>query len=210
MSGISVQVGGKQLLDNLSLTIRKGEKLLITGDSGSGKSTLLRALLFFIPFTGRLSCCGEVVGLEQLAAYRSRIAFLGQSIPPFSGTAEQVLLKPFGYRANRHRKPDLERARTLLKKLNLKEELLSSLFEELSVGEKQRLVLVQLLLLDREILVLDEPVSGLDSGNRNQVVQLLCGLKRKTVVVVSHDPEWPEAADRCLRVVSGRFRNRRR
>lgn len=209
MKKISVTAGGKAILQDLSLHISEGEKLLITGASGSGKSTLLRAMLFFTPFSGELQLRSNPVTEETLEEYRSRIAFLGQSVPPFSGRAEEVLFLPWSYRANRHLQPDRKRALSLLKRLGLQEEQLDAPFATLSGGEKQRLMLAQILLMDKELIVLDEPTVGLDPSNRRKVVKLLCGLKGRTVVVVSHDPEWPEAVGRCLVVAGGRVRKGR-
>lgn len=209
IKGMTVAADGREILSGLSLRVAPGEKLLIRGASGSGKSTLLRAMLFFEPFTGEVLFDGVPVSADTLAVYRSRIAFLGQRIPPYAGSAAQVLDLPWTYRANRGHAPDPARRIRLLANLRLDDALLARPFETLSGGEKQRLLLVQTLLLGRGVLLLDEPTAGLDHANRLRVIRLLCGLSGVTLVAVSHDPEWAAAADRCLTLAGGRLQRGR-
>ena len=206
---ISASPGGVPVLQGLNLSLSPGDKLHLSGVSGSGKSTLLRAMLFFEPFTGQIFFDNAAVEESAVPEYRSRIAFLGQQIPPYAGTSEQVLYLPFQYAANREKTPDRKSASSLLRKFRLEEDILKRPFAALSGGQKQRLMLVQVLLLERPLLLLDEPTTGLDPAGRKRISRHICSLKGVTVIAVSHDPEWAEAAGRCLQLSGGRLKKGR-
>ena len=201
---LSVTKGGKTIVSDVSLSVREGEKLLLRGPSGCGKSTLLRALLFFEPFRGSIRFRNETVDRTNLAAFRSRISFLGQTLPQFQVSADELLQMPFRYRANRDHRPDEAEKQRLLEALNFNGGILETSFADLSGGERQRLLILQVLLLNKPVAVFDEITSALDRKNIAGAVREITADPRRTVIAVSHQAEWEAAADRVIEMEEGR------
>lgn len=195
---VLVQKQGKKILNDINLRVETGEKILIHGPSGSGKSTLLKTLFCFERFKGRLLFSGAPVIPETINAYRSHLGFVSQRLPGFDALAGAVLRYPFQFHVHRHRLFPEERSRELMQALRFSPELLKQPFSELSGGEKQRLLVMQLLLIDRPVFLLDEVTAALDPENIETVIRLLTESPERTVVSVSHNREWEEYCSRAL------------
>ncbi|WP_052464986.1 ABC transporter ATP-binding protein [Geoalkalibacter subterraneus] len=193
---LSVQVGGQTILSDLSLRLARGRKATLVGPSGSGKSTLLLALLGFVaPTEGSIRIFGEELTASSVWRLRTRMAYVSQEPELGEGTVRQILNHPFTFKNNRHLKDNMERAPELMEKLYLPGHLLDKDITSLSGGEKQRVALISALLLEREILLLDEASSALDQGAKQAVIDLLSSRENLTLLSVTHDREWIEAAD---------------
>jgi ABC-type iron transport system FetAB ATPase subunit len=193
---LSVQVGGQTILSDLSLRLARGRKATLVGPSGSGKSTLLLALLGFVaPTEGTIRIFGEELTASSVWRLRTRMAYVSQEPELGEGTVRQILNHPFTFKNNRHLKDNMERAPELMEKLYLPGHLLDKDITSLSGGEKQRVALISALLLEREILLLDEASSALDQGAKQAVIDLLSSRENLTLLSVTHDREWIEAAD---------------
>ena len=188
---ISIRFGDECVLDRFSCHIEKGSFACITGMSGCGKTSLLKSFLGLAPLAEGSVRVGEHVLDEQTCcAIRRRVAYLPQDLAlPYETVGETVkqVMKVGGVR-NMHSSMLLLREN--LMKLGLDEELLDKRVVEISGGQRQRLMLAVLSLLDREVWLLDEPTAALDKTSRDYVIEFLLEQQRKgkTIVAVSHDP----------------------
>ena len=197
-------------LRDVSLDVRAGEIVLVSGPSGSGKSTLLNLIAGFDrPDSGRIVVDGRAVGGSREAARyrREMIGFVFQLHHLIPGlTAEENVEMPL-MPAHRRRPERLALARAALSEVGL-DERRTHLPAQLSGGERQRVALARAIVGRPRLLLADEPTGSLDSEAGAQVMELLAGLSRRhgtTVLVVSHDPRAARYADRVLRIRDGRL-----
>ncbi len=208
MAGLEHSLGARKLFDGLSLTLRAGESVAVTGPSGSGKSTLLSCVLGMIkPTAGSVKVTGtDIVGLRsgRLAALRAdaigMVFQFGELLPELS-PLDNVILAALLARADRQGARD--RARKLLDELGVPDAETS---EELSGGERQRTAVARALINEPALLLADEPTGALDTETRDRTADLLFGLPRRHacgLLVVTHDPGIAARADRTLRLEEG-------
>ena len=174
-----------QALDGLSLTVRQGEVFGFLGPNGAGKSTTIKLLLDFLrPSSGSLRILGHEVGQEE---YRHRIGYLSE-FPFFYDhlTARETLL--FSGRLSGMPGALLrDRIPVLLRRMNLSDAI-DQRVGGFSKGMKQRLGMANALIHDPELLIFDEPMSGLDPLGRHLIKGLIAELRGegKTVFFSSH------------------------
>ena len=194
---ILIRFGDECVLDRFSCHIEKGEFACITGLSGCGKTSLLKSFLGLTPLEGGSIRVGEYMMNEHTcSAIRRNVVYLPQDLTlPYETVDEAMrqVLKTGGLKGVLLPTPLL---RENLTKLGLDEELLSKRLSEISGGQRQRLMLAVLSLLDREVWLLDEPTAALDKTSRDYVIDFLIEQqhKGKTIVAVSHDSSF---AARC-------------
>jgi len=200
-----------EILKGIDLEIPRGQFAAIMGPSGSGKSTLLGLLAGLDgPTSGQIVLDGEdITDLEedQLALLRGRkIGFVFQSyhlIPTL--TAQENVLLPIELSGNAT--DGTERARELLDSVGLLDR--SDHYPvQLSGGEQQRVALARAFVGRPPILLADEPTGNLDTTNGRIVLELLVTLNRReetTLVLVTHDPQISEQADRRITLRDGRI-----
>jgi ABC-type glutathione transport system ATPase component len=189
--------GRRQALHGVSLQVRRGETVGIIGETGSGKSTLARTVLGLVPSSaGRILIAGEDVthySHRQWRTLRRRgvIQYVFQdplrSLDP-DLRIEESLLEPLLIQ-NVPRSEAADRIRLLLDRVHLDVELLARLPGELSGGQRQRVAVARALVTEPALIILDEPVSALDSANRVEVLEILKGLRAAGValIFISHD-----------------------
>ncbi|MBK3566025.1 ABC transporter ATP-binding protein [Streptomyces sp. MBT62] len=187
----------RQALNQVSLSIAPGETVGIIGETGSGKSTLARAALGLVrASSGSIVIDGEEVsayGHRQWRALRRRgvIQYVFQdplrSLDP-DVTVETSLAEPLLIQGV-SRQEAATRVRAFLGRVRLSEDLLDRLPGELSGGQRQRVAVARALVTEPRLVILDEPVSALDSANRVQILQILKELRADGValVFISHD-----------------------
>ena len=199
-----------EILKGIDLEIPRGQFAAIMGPSGSGKSTLLGLLAGLdAPTSGRIVLDGEdITGLEedQLALLRGRkIGFVFQSyhlIPTL--TAEENVLLPLELSGLAN--SGSARARELLDSVGLLDRR-DHYPVQLSGGEQQRVALARAFVGRPPILLADEPTGNLDTANGRVVLDLLMALNRRegtTLVLVTHDQQISEQADRRITLRDGR------
>ena len=189
-------------LDGISLAVEAGTRVAVMGANGSGKSTLLRILdgLYF-PLAGEVRFCGAPLTEEALAddsfafAFRRRVALVFQNpdVQLFNPTVfDEVAFGPLQLRW-----PKDEIRRRVADALDLMEisHLKDRSPHRLSGGEKKRVALASVLVLDPEVLLMDEPTAALDPRSQSQVVDFLVGWGggAKTVITATHDLDTVEA-----------------
>lgn len=187
------------LFQNISLDIDAGRFLLIEGPSGSGKSSLLRLLnRLQEPTAGEILIDGKQVDAHDVPAFRRRIGYLQQSPVMVEGNVADNLSLPFRFATARPAvAPRAAAMRSLLQEYLLQDVDLASDASKLSVGQKQRIALIRMLLMQPEVLLCDEPTSALDPASREIVQDSLERLnleQQMTVVVVTHLDFKPQHA----------------
>ena len=218
--GVTKRFGGKRdvvALDNVSVTIPKGELVSIVGASGSGKSTLLNLIGGLDrPSSGDIRVDGEsLAGISDDAltmVRREKIGFIFQffHLLPTLTCLENVGL-PLHLRRWPRKKVE-ERARELLDVVKLGHRL-THLPEELSGGERQRVAIARALAVFPPILLADEPTGNLDSRTGAEILGLIHDLHSKygaTVVVVTHDSKVAATCERTLTIRDGHVVDDRR
>jgi iron complex transport system ATP-binding protein len=211
-SGLTVEVGGRRLLDHVDLTVQPGEWLNIVGPNGAGKTTLLRVLAGLATAKGTLTIDGrDAHGLRRREQSRL-VALVPQSplVPPGMTVAEYVLL---GRTAHIHplaseSRHDLEAVAVALDRLGL-DPFADRTVDTLSGGERQRVLVARLLAQDAPIALLDEPTSALDVGHQQHVLDLVEELRHThglTVIATMHDLTMAgQYGDRVALLVGGRL-----
>ena len=212
---ISKTYGSIQVLKDVALDVKKGEVIAIVGPSGAGKTTLLQLLgtLDFPEADSRTSLHinGEnVIGLspKELSSFRNKhLGFIfqfHQLLPEF--TAIENVCIP-AYIAKKSKKESEERAKELLTFLGL-----SHRFEhkpnELSGGEQQRVAVARALMNKPSLILADEPSGNLDTESADTLHKLFFTLRDNfghTIIIVTHNQELADMADRKLTMVDGRF-----
>ena len=195
----------KMILDGISLSIKEGEHLTITGPSGSGKSSLLKLLAALVsPSSGLIFYQGQDLGDLDPVAYRREVSYCFQQPVLFGQTVRDNVAFPFEIRQIPF---DQERVLTALARLNLGPEFLDKPIKDLSGGEKQRVALVRNLLFEPKVLLLDEVSSGLDEKTKILLRTFLNDLHQEgvTLIEVTHDQQEIEAAERLVTIVGGRL-----
>ena len=200
-------------VDGVSLAIEAGEMVALYGPSGSGKTTLLKLIAALLqPDDGTIRV-GErdVTALSGREAARYRLHELGfvrqqPDFVPGASAIDNAALKLFDeLRRGLARK----RVEPLLRRLGLGERLRHTA-EQLSTGERQRVLIARALSTDPALLLADEPTGNLDSRRSREVMELLtelCHERRLATLLVTHDPLVAGYADRALELHDGRLRS---
>ena len=196
-------------LDDVNLTVNKGEIVAVVGASGSGKSTLLHVMGGVdTPNEGNVIVDGKDITRltdEEMSVFRRRkIGFVFQAyhlIPVL--TVEENIKMPI---LLDHRKPDRDYIDHIIEMLGLKDRR-KHLPNQLSGGQQQRAAIARAIAADPELILADEPCGSLDSRSSKEVMELLrsrheCG---KTVILITHDLEDAAYADRILTVCDGKL-----
>lgn len=202
---ISYRVDDKQILDDISLKIDKGEIVTIAGPSGSGKSTLVRILASLItPTAGKIIYAGKDIEEEEPISYRRRVSYAMQQPTLFGKTVRENLEFPYQIRQQAF---DENRALIALRTVGLSEDYLQREVNNLSGGEKQRVALLRNILILPETLIMDEVTAGLDGDNRMIIYQLIEKLNQQgvTIIIVTHDEQEIAQAKRLVEIKNGKI-----
>jgi putative ABC transport system ATP-binding protein len=188
---ISVKFGDKVVLDNASLSVQFADLVVIGGPSGGGKTTLLRVLnRLQEPDSGAVYFDGEPIASYDVTKLRQRVCYLQQTPIMVGGTVKDNLLVPFRFKATAGRTlPDDKSFKGYLERFQMDDVSLSDDAQNLSVGQKQRLSFIRIILLNPEVLLLDEPTSALDAESREIVeehIESLVRDRRATIIMVTH------------------------
>lgn len=184
---VSVTLGGRRVLRDVSFSLPHPSALVIMGPNGAGKTTLLRAILGMVKRDGGLL---EVFGADPekeqekvrgIASYLPQVSSVNQEVPV---TVREIVMSPHLLSGE-----DPSLAERAMRIAGI-EDLADKPFSELSGGQKQRALIARALAKRSRLLILDEPLSMVDVSAREQIVELLFEISRKegiTLIMVSHD-----------------------
>nr|WP_253489832.1 ABC transporter ATP-binding protein [Methanocalculus alkaliphilus] len=204
VKSLSLILQDRPIFSNVSFSIRKGDRIAITGSSGSGKSLLLRCLNQLIPYSGgEIQLYGRDIRSFPPEIIRRTIMLMPQIPVFFPGNVHENLSLPFSFKA--HQKLRYPDPTDIIESLGLSSDILSSYPEQLSGGERQRIALVRALMLDPPILLLDEPTSALDRDSASLIVHKLDELADagSAIIVITHDLALYNRSDKRYRLESG-------
>ena len=204
VKNLSKSFGDFEVLKNIDLEIKKGEKVVIVGPSGSGKSTLLRCLnLLEKPTSGNIYIDGMDITDKKCninhVRRRMGMVFQNFNLFPHKTVTENITMAPV--LTGKLTKEDAQkRALQLLERVGLPEKALSYP-ASLSGGQKQRIAIVRALAMDPDVMLFDEPTSALDPEMVGEVLAVMRELAEinMTMIVVTHEMAFArEAATRVL------------
>lgn len=184
---VSLGYEGDVVTKNINFTVSSGDYLCIVGENGSGKSTLIKALLGLKPqLSGNIEFCGGMAKNE--IGYLPQQTLVQRDFPAsvreivLSGCMNRCGLRPF------YNKDEKKLAHDMMRRLDI-EPLTKRCYRELSGGQQQRVLLARALCAAKEVLLLDEPVAGLDPIVTEQMYDLIEKLNKEgiTILMISHD-----------------------
>lgn len=208
IKNVSKIYGPLKALDNVNLTVENGEWLAIMGPSGSGKSTMMNIIGCMDK-----SSLGEVIldgvdiakqsskKLTEIRRDKIGLIFQQFHLVNYLTAVENVMVSQYY-----HSMPDEKEALEALERVGLADRA-KHLPSQLSGGEQQRVCIARALINHPEIILADEPTGNLDEANENIVIDIFKQLHRHgtTLIVVTHDPEVAEVAQRTVVLEHGRL-----
>lgn len=208
LEGVRFAYNGQAVLDDVTLSIERGDFACIVGPNGGGKTTLLKLMLGLLrPRAGTLRVLGQSPGqVQQRIGYLPQHSRLDMDYPVTAGDVVLMGRLGQGLAFGRYGRADRAAAAEALAAVNLAE-LAGRSIAELSGGQRQRVLIARALAVEPELLLLDEPTAGLDPAASDDLYDILASLNdRLTVVLVSHDMEVVSCHVRSVICVHQRVR----
>ncbi len=209
VEGLSVSYGDNPaIIEDMSFSLKKGERLAIVGKNGAGKSTLAKALCGFVPSQGKLTYKGLDISQDSISERSERIGFVLQN--PNQMISQTMIFDEvaLGLRLRGIEETEVEeRVHEVLKTCGLYS-FRKWPISALSFGQKKRVTIASILILKPEIIILDEPTAGQDYKTYTDIMNFLDSLQKQghTIVMITHDMQLMlEYSDRCLVVVEGKI-----
>jgi zinc transport system ATP-binding protein len=174
VSNLRISYDKQTIIEGLSFSVAARDILIVLGPNGAGKTTLLRSLLNLVPYQGKVTW-----HTRKIAYLPPQELLQRQNLPPLQ------LAEFFQFKTR-----DSESIKTLLSEVGLDASVLTRQFNELSTGQFQRMMIAWSLLDDPDVLILDEPTSGIDIGGEETIYSLLHTFWQKqnlTILLVTHD-----------------------
>ena len=202
LKNITVSYQSNIILDDINLTIDKGEVVSIIGPSGSGKSTLIRTMNYLVePKMGEVIFEGEAISNKNINEIRKKIGMVFQQFElfPHLTVLDNMILAPVELKIMT-KNAAIEKAMELLERVNLKDKA-SSYPLKLSGGQKQRIAIVRALMMNPEVMLFDEPTSALDPEMVNEELEVIRDLAKSgmTICIVTHEMKFAkEVSTRVL------------
>lgn len=208
LQDVSMIYGSVKALQNIDLTVQKGEWLALMGPSGSGKTTLMNIIgCMDKASSGSIVLDGvnfsDVSARNLTMVRRDKIGLVFQQfhLVPYLTALENIMVAQYY-----HSMPDETEALAALERVGLRERA-SHLPSQLSGGEQQRVCIARALINYPMLILADEPTGNLDEVNANIVMSLFRELHEEghTIIMVTHDPEVADQAQRCIVLEHGKI-----
>ena len=219
IQNLTLKLGGKLILDNVSIEISDGERVGLVGSSGSGKSMLIRAITGLLPSNAEISGSCMLGNLQTVKAKDENLASIrgkyvgvvfqqaNRALNPMLSVEKQISL-PLRIHYNLDDDDIHNRVCMMLEKVGLSKNLASQRTFELSGGQQQRVGIATALITSPRLILADEPTTALDSVTQSEVVRMLASLvddMGASMLFVTHDfSVLSHAANRCYVLDSGR------
>ena len=193
----SIAYGNDILFSGFNLQLERGEIASISGPSGCGKSSLLNAILGFTPLKeGRIVLNGILLDKGNVDVVRKQTAWIPQEL----ALPLDMVQLPFGLKANRSTPFSETRLFACFEDLGLEQELYYKRVNEISGGQRQRMMIAVASMIGKPLTIVDEPTSALDSGSAEKVLSFF---RRQTengsaILTVSHDKRFANGCDRHI------------
>ncbi|WP_294619376.1 ATP-binding cassette domain-containing protein [uncultured Bacteroides sp.] len=196
-----IAYGNDMLLSQFNMHLRRGEIASISGSSGCGKTSLLNAILGFIPLQeGRITVNNIILNKTNIDLIRKQIAWIPQELAlPLEWVRDMIQL-PFNLKANRATPFSETQLFSCFEELGLERELYHKRVNEISGGQRQRMMIAVASMINKPLIIVDEPTSALDSGSTGKVLAFLRRQTQKgtAILAVSHDKDFAEGCDRHI------------
>ncbi|HOW12952.1 MAG TPA: metal ABC transporter ATP-binding protein [Candidatus Pacearchaeota archaeon] len=173
VKNLKVKLENEEIISNLSFELKKGEILTILGPNGAGKTTLLKALLSLIPFEG------EIIWQKKI-----KIGYVPQRLPFIKDVPMSV--EDF-FKLKNSSKEKIEK---IIEEIGLNKDFLNKKIGNLSSGQFQRILIAWALIDDPDVLLFDEPTSGIDISGEETIYSLLEKINKErklTIILITHD-----------------------
>ena len=204
---LTKRFGENSVLEDINITVRKGEVVVILGPSGCGKSTLLRCINALEDTQGgEMLIDGEPIVKGGKNMRKVGMVFQSYDLFPHLNVLANITLAPVKV-MKRDKEQVQEEARELLKRVGLSDKE-KSFPRELSGGQKQRVAIVRALIMQPELLLFDEVTAALDPEMVREVLEVVLDLAKqgKTMMIVTHEMQFARAiADRIIMIDGGRI-----
>ena len=190
IKNLCMKFDNKEVLKNINLDVKKGDRIVIIGPSGSGKSTILRCINRMIePSSGEISFNNVKLDNKNISEYRQKIGMVFQNFNLFNNLSvmDNIILAPV--KLNKYSLEDAKvKAIKLLEKINLLDKK-DEYPKNLSGGQQQRVAIVRSLIMNPDMILFDEPTSALDPEMVNEVQDMMIDLANDgmTMIVVTHE-----------------------
>ena len=196
-----IAFGTEVLFSGLNLNLERGKTACIVGQSGWGKTSLLNAVMGFVPLKeGTIKVGDTLLDKSTIDIIRRQIAWIPQELAlPLEWVKDMVQL-PFGLKANRGTPFSETRLFACFEDLGLEQELYYKRVNEISGGQRQRMMIAVASMIGKPLTIVDEPTSALDSGSAEKVLSFF---RRQTengsaILTVSHDKRFANGCDRHI------------
>lgn len=202
VENLTIKKGNRQIISNFSLSIGKGEFIMITGKSGSGKTSLIDAIsLLETEYIENISYLSQKINSKNIQRLRKNVvSYMFQNY----GLLENMTVwENIKIAAKLNKKFNKEQLLKLFEKLSLSETLLDKKIYLLSGGEQQRIALIRSVIKPFDIIFADEPTGNLDEQNAQLIINYFTEIitwENKTVVMVTHDKTFLKYATKVLSI----------
>lgn len=197
----SIAYNNVVLFSRFNLQLNRGEIASISGPSGCGKTSLLNAILGFTPLKeGSIILNGILLEKGSIDLIRKQIAWIPQELAlPLEWVKEMIQL-PFGLKANRNTPFSESRLFACFEDLGLEKELYHKRVNEVSGGQRQRMMIAVASMIGKPLIIVDEPTSSLDPCSTGKVLSFFRRQTEKgsAVLAVSHDKVFAEGCDQHI------------
>lgn len=198
LENISLKFDSELIIDKFNLDISEGEHICLWGPSGSGKTSVLKLIMGMAsPSDGHIYFNDKMVDENNISDLRANIAWIPQNINLPVRTALEVL-KLLNITDD---KSDIFEEK--LKTYGLDKSYIYRDFAEMSIGQKQRIIIAATLMTERKILLMDEPTASLDSETIDLIIKDIMKDNFYTVISASHDEQWCAAHDKKVILTHG-------
>lgn len=214
LKGVKKAFDGHEVLKDINLTVKKGENIVVLGKSGQGKSVTIKCIVGMIyPDEGNVKVMGKEItelGTDDLKELRSKIGFLFQSGALYdSMTVRENLAFPLERVLKIKDQNEIEeRSKEVLEAVGLSDAI-DKMPSDLSGGMRKRMGLARTVIVRPEIILYDEPTTGLDTITSREISELIMSIREKyktTSIIITHDMDCAKiTADRVLVMNDGKY-----